>query len=63
MQKETYTISEFIAAGPVGRTKTYEEAREGRLKIQKIGNKSFITAEERKRWLASLPTLEGSNEA
>lgn len=63
MQKETYTIPEFIAAGPAGRTTTYREAREGRLKIQKIGAKSFITSEERQRWLASLPTLGGSNEA
>lgn len=50
MTKTAYRISDL----PIGKTKAYEEIREGRLRAVKCGR---LTAEDYVHWLKSLPTI------
>ena len=53
MYKTPYRISEL----PVGKTKAYEEIREGRLRAVKCGKLTLILPEDYDRWLKSLPSV------
>ena len=53
MSKTAYRISDL----PVGRTKAYEEIRDGRLRAVKCGKLTLILAEDYERWLKSLPQV------
>ena len=59
-QKLAYSIPEFLAAVPIGRTKLYEELKAGRLRAVKVGKRTLILITEAERWLA---TLAGPGEA
>jgi excisionase family DNA binding protein len=53
MIKTAYRISDL----PVGKTKAYEEIREGRLRAVKCGKLTLILPEDYDRWLKSLPPV------
>jgi len=57
-----YSLPEFCRRAKIGRTKLYEEVRAGRLTVRKLGKKNIVTAEEGRRYLETLPTLELPNE-
>ena len=50
MNKTAYRISDL----PVGKTKAYEEIREGRLRAVKCGKLTLILPDDFDRWLRSL---------
>ncbi len=49
--KPAYRIAEFCAAFGIGRSKAYEEIKEGRLKPLKVGKRTLITAAHALAWL------------
>jgi excisionase family DNA binding protein len=53
--KAAYRIDEFCRAFGVGRSKVFEEIKDGRLKIRKAGRMTLIRAEDAKAWLDALP--------
>ena len=55
--RRAFTVEAFGETYGVGRTTTYQEIREGRLKAVKVGNRTLIPADAAEAWLASLPTL------
>jgi excisionase family DNA binding protein len=55
MTKTAYRISDL----PIGKTKAYEEIREGRLRAVKCGKLTLILPEDYDRWLKSLPAIVG----
>lgn len=54
MEKVLLSVSEFMSAYNIGRTATYEEIKDGRLKIVKRGTRTFIAAEDARAWLDAL---------
>jgi excisionase family DNA binding protein len=55
VNKPAYRIAEFCQAFGVGKTKVFDEIKEGRLKVRKAGRMTLIRAEDAKAWLDSLP--------
>jgi hypothetical protein len=53
------SVADFCAELGIGRTLAYAEAKAGRLQILKLGRRSLITADAKRRFLASLPSLHG----
>ena len=53
MDKTPYRISDL----PVGKTKAYEEIRDGSLRAVKCGKLTLILPEDFDRWLNSLPQV------
>jgi len=51
MQRTVYTIPQFCEEFNTGKTKVYQEIKEGRLPIVKIGRKTLIRHETGVRWL------------
>lgn len=49
-----YTISDFIKAFRIGRTKVYAEISSGRLKAKKAGKRTLILAADADQWAATL---------
>ncbi len=49
------TIKEFSAWARLGRTSIYKQAKAGRLKLRKIGDKTVILRADAEAWLRSLP--------
>lgn len=56
-QKLAYSIKESSVLLGVGVTKVYSEIKSGRLRAQKFGRRTLITAEALSQWLNSLPQL------
>ena len=54
MHKTAYRISDL----PIGKTKAYQEIREGRLRAVKCGKLTLILPDDFERWLKSLPQIE-----
>lgn len=54
LEKKCYRIAEFCSAYGIGRTRTYEEIKKGRLKIIKFGNMTLISQEAAQAWLRSV---------
>jgi hypothetical protein len=57
------SVREFSKAHGWSVWLTYKLAREGRLRISKVGRRSIITREDEAAFLASLPILNGGSEA
>jgi excisionase family DNA binding protein len=55
IEKAAYRISEFCEAFGVGKTKVFDEIKDGRLKVRKAGRMTLIRAEDAKAWLDALP--------
>lgn len=54
-QKGAYSVNEFLSWASIGRTMFYREVNAGRLKINKIGCKTVVTAANAEAWLNALP--------
>lgn len=54
-EKGAFSVNEFLAWASIGRTQFYREVNEKRLKINKLGSKTLVTAENANAWLANLP--------
>ena len=50
IERKAFRIPEFCEAYRVGRSTTYEEIREGRLKIFKVGKLTLISVEAAENW-------------
>lgn len=53
--KTAFSITELAKDVNIGRTRIYEEIREGRLRARKCGKRTIVTREDRDAWLAGLP--------
>jgi hypothetical protein len=52
-----YPLSDLWENGPFGRTKVYQDIRDGKLHVKKWGRRSIVTPEERRRYVDSLPSI------
>ncbi len=50
-----FTVDELCKAVPIGRTKLYQEARAGKIRLRKIGDKTICTVPDALEYMASLP--------
>lgn len=55
--KPAYSVTEFLAAFGLGRTKFYELVNAGEIKTRKAGAKTLVLAADAQRWLDSLPEM------
>ena len=55
-QPGAMSVDEFCRWACIGRTKTYDEAKAGRLQLRKIGSRTVILRTDAEQWLRSLPT-------
>ena len=60
MDKLTYTIDQIARAGPLSRSKIYEEIAAGRLKARKAGRRTVILAQDYQAYLEALPVMAGT---
>lgn len=61
IEKPAYNIQEVLTFHPAGRTKLYEDIKEGRLKARKIGDRTVILHKDYMAYLDALPALEPSS--
>ncbi len=61
--ERAYTIKEFGTSYKVGRTKTWQLIKEGRLKAVSVGSKKLIRADDAETWLSSLQDSGSQNAA
>jgi hypothetical protein len=59
-RQRAMSIAEFGEQYGLGRTKTYEELRSGRLRGRKIGKRTIITEDDAEDWLRCLPIMGGA---
>jgi excisionase family DNA binding protein len=52
-----YPINDLAEALGIGRSKIYEEIRDGRLQAKKLGSRTLITAQAASDYLAHLPDI------
>lgn len=50
-----YSPRDFSRLFGIGKTKLYEEIKEGRLIARKVGSRTIILAEDARSWLRALP--------
>jgi excisionase family DNA binding protein len=53
-RKLGYTFTEAVALTGVSRTQLYQERKEGRLKVIKVGRRALITHADPEAWLELL---------
>jgi len=49
------SVDDFLIWAGIGRTKFYQEVKEGKIRIRKIGSKSVVTMPDALAWLNALP--------
>jgi hypothetical protein len=54
-QPGAMSVDEFCRWACIGKTKTYAEAKAGRLQLRKIGSKTVVLRTDAEQWLRSLP--------
>jgi excisionase family DNA binding protein len=54
-QKLSYTVAETVTAVGLGRSRLYQEIREGRLRVVKAGRRTLILSQDLQKWLDALP--------
>lgn len=57
-EKQAYDVPTFCQLFSIGKTRTYQEIKEGRLKIVKVGKRTLITAHAASEWLNNLSAME-----
>ena len=57
-QRRAISIEDFGERYGLGRTKTFEEIRAGRLRARKIGRRTLIAEDDAEEWLRQLPSVE-----
>jgi len=50
-----FTVDEFLSWARIGRTKLYQEIKEGRITPRKLGRKTLILRSDAEAWLNNLP--------
>lgn len=60
--REFWPIPEFCAAHGISKTTCYDLLAAERLEAVKVGAKTLITEESRKRWRAALPRFRSAAE-
>lgn len=63
MQRLALTVSECTEVAGLGRTKIYQEIKEGRLRAVKLGRGTRILVDDLKHYLAHLPALSSAPSA
>ena len=58
MQKEFLTIADFQERFSIGRTRTYQLLRQGRIEACKMGGRTLIKAASALAWAKSLPAYQ-----
>ena len=59
-QRRLISIDEFCQRYCLGRTRTYEEIKSGRLRGRKVGKRTVISLDDAENWLARLPFIEAA---
>jgi len=54
VQRVALSIPEFCAAVGIGRSRVYEEIKEGRLRVLKCGRRTLIAKDAVQQWLDRL---------
>jgi excisionase family DNA binding protein len=54
-ERPTLTVDEFCGMVGIGRSTFYKAVGSGDLKVRKYGKRTFITQEEMKRFVESMP--------
>lgn len=54
MDKQLYTIAEFLILYAISRTSLYREVSAGRLRLTKRGRRSLIARQDADAWLENL---------
>jgi excisionase family DNA binding protein len=57
-RQRAMSIRVFCQIFGIGRTKVYQEIREGRLTARKSGARTIISSDDAERWLTALPTVQ-----
>jgi excisionase family DNA binding protein len=55
MSKGAFSVNELVCEIGIGKTKIYEEMRNGRIRARKSGRRTIVPASEVERYLRSLP--------
>ena len=55
--QRAFSIGEFCSEYGLGRTKTYDEIKKGRLRGRKIGKRTLIARDDAESWLRRLPLV------
>jgi excisionase family DNA binding protein len=62
-RQRALSIAQFSENYGIGRTKTYQEVKSGRLRARKVGRRTIITEEDAEAWLTRLPAVPASEAA
>jgi len=54
-ENAAFTVDEFLTWARIGRTKLYQEIKEGRITPRKLGRKTLILRADAEAWLNNLP--------
>ena len=61
IQQRAMSIDEFCQRYSIGRTTTYEEIKQGRLRALKVGKRTLIAEDSAEDWLRRLPAIEAGS--
>lgn len=56
--RKAYTISHMCKVYSTSRSKIYEQIKQGKLKVTKLGRKTLIDVQDAEAWFESLKTVE-----
>lgn len=63
MQKELFTVTEFLELFSISRTSFYEQVKQGKIRLLKLGKKSLIRRDDAEAWVDALPNTNPENES
>jgi predicted DNA-binding transcriptional regulator AlpA len=58
IQQRAMGVPEFCKRYGIGRTRFYQELKEGRLRARKCGRRTIVTEDDAEHWLQRLPALK-----
>jgi excisionase family DNA binding protein len=58
IQQRAMSVDDFCRRYRVGRTTTYQEIKEGRLRARKVGKRTIIGDDDAEEWFQRLPVIE-----
>lgn len=58
-----FSIEQLCKWSSIGRSTIYEEIRDGRLQVRKVGRRTIVLREDAERWLSSLPVASAHGAA
>ena len=54
-ERAAFTVNEFLTWARISRAKFYEQVKDGRIPIRKLGKKTLVLKSDAERWLNDLP--------